>query len=61
MHLFDLLTRTEHALIPPKVLEVVTADPLARMLVLISEGRLEAVLLGQVLFELCPGHQGVTE
>ena len=61
MHLFDLLTRAEHALMPPKVLEIVAAYPLARLLIFICKGSLEAVLLWQMLLEFVPGHQGITK
>ena len=49
MHLFDLFTRAEDALIPPEILQVVPADPLTRALELIGHGRHEAVLLWQVV------------
>ena len=61
MHLFDLLARTEDALIPPEILQVVPADPLARALELIGHGSHETVLLWQVVLELLPSNQGVAK
>ena len=46
---------------PPKVLKVVTAYPLARMLILICECSLEAVLLRQMLLKFIAGNQGITK
>ena len=45
----------------PKVLKVVTAYPLARVLILICECSLEAVLLRQMLLKFIPGNQGITK
>lgn len=42
VHLLDLLTSSKNALVPPEVLEVISADPFTRALVLVSKGRHEA-------------------
>ena len=61
MHLFDLFARTKDALIPPEILQVIPADPLASALVLICHGSHEAVLLWQVILELLLSNQRVVK
>ena len=61
MHLFDLFACTKNTLIPPEILQVIAADPLAGALVLIGHGSHETVLLWQVILELLPSNQCVAE
>ena len=61
VHLFDFLAGAEDALVSPKVFEVVSADPLTSALVLVGQGRLEAMLFGEMRLKLALGYQGVSE
>ena len=57
MHLLDLRTSAKYALIVPKILQIVAANPLIRTLELICHSCHEAVLFGQVLLKLLSCNQ----
>ena len=61
VHLFDFLAGAEDTLVSPEVFEVVSTDPLTSALVLVGQGRLEAVLFWEMCLKLAPGYQGVSE
>ena len=62
MCVLDIITtNSKDAFIGPVGLEIVTADPLTRILQLICQSCLKAVLLWQVLLHLLTGHKCISE
>ena len=61
MHLLNLFTCAKDALVPPEIFQVITADPLTCPLELISHRSHETMPLRQVILQLLPGDQRVSE